>query len=118
MRKAVNTMLAVLLNVFFYGMVVFGGVELCRNGYSFAYEILGECAMETPPGQDKIFMVAASQDDFDIAENLASQGLVNNKYSFYLRMQLRKEENRSLKTGVYTLNTSMSYDDILHIIRE
>ena len=118
MLKAIRTMLIVLLNVIFYGLVVFGGIELCRTGYSFAYEILGDCAMEMPPGEDKMFTVAASQDDFEVAENLETMGLVSNKYSFYLRMQLRKEENTSLKTGVYTLNTSMSYDEILHIIRQ
>ena len=30
MLKAVRTMLIVLLNIVFYGLVVFGGVQLCR----------------------------------------------------------------------------------------
>ena len=38
MLKAVRTMLIVLLNIVFYGLVVFGGVQLCRVGYSFASE--------------------------------------------------------------------------------
>ena len=42
MLKAVRTMLIVLLNIVFYGLVVFGGVQLCRVGYSFACEAVGE----------------------------------------------------------------------------
>ena len=42
MLKAVRTMLIVLLNIVFYGLVVFGGVQLCRVGYSFACEAVGD----------------------------------------------------------------------------
>lgn len=116
MLKAVRTILIVLLNLIFYGLMLFGGVKLCQTGYSFAYGILGDVSMEMPPGQDKLFIVTATQDEFTVADNLEEMDLVGNKYCFYLRMRLRKTEGTALKPGSYTLNTSMSYDDILHAI--
>ncbi|MDY3909465.1 MAG: hypothetical protein SOZ48_07015 [Eubacterium sp.] len=116
MLKTVRAILIVLLNLIFYGLVVFGGVKLCQVSYSFAYEILGDMAMEMPPGQDKFFTITESQDEFAVANNLEEMELVKNKYSFYLRMQLKKTDKTALKPGSYTLNTSMSYDEILHAI--
>lgn len=118
MLKVVRTILIVILNLIFYGIVVFFAVQLCRASYSFAYDILGDTAMELPPGEDKLFTVTESQDEFSIAENLEEMDLVQNKYSFYLRMQLKKTETTALKPGSYTLNTSMPYDEILHVIRQ
>lgn len=116
MLKAVRTMLIVLLNIIFYGLVVFGGIQLCHVGYSFAYDTLGDTSAELPPGQDKSFTITDSQDEYTVAANLAEQNLVKNKYSFYLRMKLQGDGKTSLKPGMYTLNTSMSYGEILNMI--
>ena len=83
MLKTVRAILIVLLNLIFYGLVVFGGVKLCQVSYSFAYEILGDMAMEMPPGQDKFFTITESQDEFAVANNLEEMELVKNKYSFF-----------------------------------
>ncbi len=116
MLKAVRAVLVVLLNLIFYGLVVFSSVQICRASYHFAYDILGDTAMEMPPGEDKMFTVTSSQDELSVAGNLEEMELVKNKYSFYLRMQLKKTETSALKPGSYLLNTSMSYDEILYAI--
>lgn len=53
MLKAVRTMLIVLLNIVFYGLVVFGGVQLCRVGYSFACEAVGDTSKDLAARTDK-----------------------------------------------------------------
>ncbi len=113
MLRTVRTILIILLNIIFYSLVVFGGVQLCRAGYSFAYEALGDTTADLPPGENKQFTIRKGQDDFTVAKNLEEQDLIKNKYSFYLRMKLQREEGTSLQEGVYTLNTSMSYEEIL-----
>ncbi len=117
MLKAVRTMLIIILNIIFYGLVVFGGVKLCQAGYSFAYDTMGDTSAELPPGQDKPFTVRESQDEYSVAESLEEQKLIKNKYSFYLRMKLQKDNKTSLKPGSYTLNTSMTYGEILDVIK-
>ncbi|MCH5252429.1 MAG: endolytic transglycosylase MltG [Lachnospiraceae bacterium] len=113
MLKAVRTMLIIILNIIFYGVVLFGGVQLCKAGYSFAYEVLGDTAADYPPGQNRQFTITKGQGGFAVAENLEEQQLVKNKYSFYLRMKLQESSGTSLREGTYTLNTSMSYEEIL-----
>lgn len=118
MLKAVRTMLIVLLNIIFYGLVMFGGVQLCQAGYSFAYDTMGDTSAELPPGEDKSFAITEAQGEYTVAANLERQQLVKNKYSFFLRMKLQESKNTSLKPGVYTLNTSMTYGEILNIIQQ
>lgn len=117
MLKAVRTMLIIVLNIIFYGLVVFGGVQLCQAGYSFAYDTMGDTSAELPPGQDKAFTIDKSQDAYAVATNLEKEKLIKSKYSFYLRMKLQEGRNTSLQPGSYTLNTSMTYGEILNIIQ-
>ena len=107
MLKAVRTMLIVLLNIVFYGLVVFGGVQLCRVGYSFACEAVGDTSKDLPPGQTKAFT---------ISERLSNQDLVGNPAAFYVHMQLMKREGTDMQKGIYTLNSSMTYEEIIRVI--
>ena len=99
MLKAVRTMLIVLLNIVFYGLVVFGGVQLCRVGYSFACEAISE-----------------DDGEFEVAKRLSNQDLVGNPAAFYVHMQLMKREGTDMQKGIYTLNSSMTYEEIIRVI--
>lgn len=79
MLKAVRTMLIVLLNTVFYGLVVFGGVQLCRVGYSFAYEAVGDTAKDLPPGRTETFSIEKADGEYDVASRLADQELIGSK---------------------------------------
>lgn len=50
MLKAVRNMLIIILNIIFYAVVVFAGIQICRSGYFFAYDVLGETMAEMPAG--------------------------------------------------------------------
>lgn len=113
MLKAVRTMLILLLNIIFYGMVVFGGYQICRFGYTFASDVLGDTMAELPPGQDKEFIVLPQDSSFQVAENLEKQGLVKSRYRFFVRYQLEKRENVAIQAGTFTLNTCMTYEEII-----
>ena len=47
-----------------------------------------------------------------------NKGLIANKYSFYVRTRLMDKDEIKLKPGIYTLNTSMGYEDILDILTQ
>ena len=95
MLKAVRTMLIVLLNIVFYGLVVFGGVQLCRVGYSFACEAVGDTSKDLPPGQTKAFTISEDDGEFEVAKRLS---------------------NHDMQKGIYTLNSSMTYEEIIRVI--
>ena len=110
MLKAVRTMLIVLLNIVFYGLVVFGGVQLCRVGYSFACEAVGDTSKDLPPGQTKAFTISEDDGEFEVAKRLSNQA------AFYVHMQLMKREGTDMQKGIYTLNSSMTYEEIIRVI--
>lgn len=113
MLRAVRIMLILLLNIIFYGLVLFGCVQIVHAGYSFSYDVLGDTMAELPPGTDRSFTVERGRSEYEIAAALAEQDLVKSRYSFYFRMQLEKAGDTSLQPGTYTLNTSMTYEEIL-----
>lgn len=116
MLKAVRTMLIVILNIVFYGLVVFGGVQLCHVGYSFAYETVGDTARDLPPGETKTFTIDSSDHEYEVAGRLAKQHLIGSRNAFYVRMQLMKEKGTHMQKGIYTLNSSMTYEEIIRVI--
>ena len=113
MLKAVRTMLIILLNMIFYGVVVFAGYQICHIGYTFACDVLGDTMAELPPGQDKEFVVLPTDSDFEVAENLEKQGLIKGRYSFYIRAKLEERENMKIQAGTFTLNSCMTYEEII-----
>lgn len=116
MLKAVRTMLIVLLNIVFYGLVVFGGVRLCQTGYSFACEAVGDTSKDLPPGQTSAFTISDSDGEFDVAKRLSNQNLIGNPAAFYVHMQLMERKGQEMQKGIYTLNSSMTYEEIIRII--
>ena len=108
----IRGILIFVLNLVLYSIVLFVAVNACRGTYSFANEVFGDVIAEAPPGHDKSFVVAES-------ENLESEGLVANAYSFYIRLKLSMGKKSIVQAKTYTLNTSMTYDEILdEIVKE
>lgn len=116
MLKAMRTMLIVLLNVLIYGLVVFGGIDLCRLGYQFACATVADTSKDLPPGKDVTITIGEQDDQFDVATYLEKEGLVVDRYSFYLRMQLEREDGVYIRPGTFSLNSSMTYEEIRRII--
>ena len=104
MLKAVRNMLIIILNIIFYAVVVFAGIQICRSGYFFAYDVLGETMAEMPPGTDKMLT------------DLQEKHLIKSKYSFYARLQLEEKINKKISAGVYPLNSSMTYGEIIAVL--
>lgn len=102
-----------VLNLVFYVIVVFGTVELCKAAYSFSHEVFGEVMAEAPPGNDRTFVIQEADSAFTVATNLERQGIVANTYSFFIRLKLTMTGKGILSAGTYTLNTSMTYEEIL-----
>ncbi|MFR1028415.1 MAG: hypothetical protein ACLSD6_03910 [Clostridium sp.] len=95
---------------------VFGGVQLCRVGYSFACEAVGDTSKDLPPGQTKAFTISEDDGEFEVAKRLSNQDLVGNPAAFYVHMQLMKREGTDMQKGIYTLNSSMTYEEIIRVI--
>ena len=51
-----------------------------------------------------------------VPRRLSNQDLVGNPAAFYVHMQLMKREGTDMQKGIYTLNSSMTYEEIIRVI--
>lgn len=108
--KITNAILRVCLNIIFYAAVIWVIITASRYVYSFSYQMFGSVPAAEEPGKDIDFQIASGESTMDIANKLEFNGLILNKYSFYLKTKLK---DYNIYPGTYILNTSMDYDDIL-----
>lgn len=102
-----------------YRVLWFGCIWWCtavRVGYSFACEAVGDTSKDLPPGQTKAFTISEDDGEFEVAKRLSNQDLVGNPAAFYVHMQLMKREGTDMQKGIYTLNSSMTYEEIIRVI--
>lgn len=105
--------LVVFFNLILYSLILFAIVWVCKNSYHFAYEVFGDVTVAEEPGTDVVVTIDKDQEALSVSKSLEVDGLVVNAYSFYLRVRLSMADGKVLKPGEYTLNTSMTYDEIL-----
>ncbi len=85
------------------------------KAYSYGHGLLYEHAMESAPGTDQTFEIKKGEDRDKISEKLLQAGLIDNKTAFVLQSYLFQTH---FVTGSYTLNTSMTIEDILSYLQE
>ena len=105
-----------LVSVLIAGMVIYGVFRMCEAGYGFCYEIFGPVVVDEAPGEDKGFEVFEHESMEQVAERLASEGIIANRLTFYIRTRLMDSDEINLVPGKYTLNTSMDYEEIIDIL--
>lgn len=110
--------LYVLLNVIFYVVVVMVAKKLCTSAYDYGYQIFGNVAVAEAPGNDVMFQIQEGESSMEIAQKLEINLLVPNRYTFYIRTKLTIGKENPILPGIYRLNTSMCYDDILSVITD
>ena len=76
----------------------------------------GDTSKDLPPGQTKAFTISEDDGEFEVAKRLSNQDLVGNPAAFYVHMQLMKREGTDMQKGIYTLNSSMTYEEIIRVI--
>lgn len=104
------------LNILFYMAIIMGTVQLCKAAYQYSYQIFGNVRMEAAPGRDVPMKIKEKEGTMELAVRLENKGLVENRYTFYLRARLSTGNKRPILPGSYQLNTSMTYGDILEVI--
>lgn len=96
-----------------YSLLIWLTVCGCRKAYTFCYEVFGSVAVQQKPGTDIAFQVEAADDIESISKKLEEKKLIVNRYSFQARVRLLNDSEDTLKPGIYVLNTSMDYQQIL-----
>ncbi|MFV0342928.1 MAG: endolytic transglycosylase MltG [Anaerocolumna sp.] len=103
----------ILLNILFYVVVVVLVMKASGITYDFTYQIFGQVTAAPSPGNDVKIQIKKGEATLNVAQKLEDNKLIKNKYSFYVKAKL---QSHSIMPGTYSLNTSMTYDEIFEII--
>ncbi len=101
--------------VIFYLLIIVGIRNVASSVYNFSFEIFGNISVEAAPGRN-VEVVIGNTDSKKVAALLKEKGLIANEYSFWIREKLSLTKYHQIEAGVYILNTSMNYEEILDIL--
>lgn len=116
MIKSIALMLQIIWNVLFYILVIFILIRFSATAYELSYQVFGNITVQEAPGINKVIVIEEGTSSFAIADMLEKEGLVVNKYSFFIRTKITISNKHPIMPGTYTLNTSMPYETIIEII--
>ncbi len=111
--RIANFIFRLLINTAFYLIVVFLIVSASKKTYDFCYQIFGQETVDVAPGTNVEIQIKKGESTMNVASKLQLNRIIKNKYSFYIKAKLLKH---TIMPGTYTLNTSMTYDEIFDII--
>jgi UPF0755 protein len=111
--KVTSFFLRILLNIIFYLIVAFIIIEASQRAFNFTYQIFGQETMQKAPGIDREIQIKKGESTMDVASKLELNKVIKDKYSFYVKAKLKKHV---IMPGMYTVNTSMTYDQIFSVI--
>ena len=83
--------------------------------YHFGYMVFADASVEVSPGRDISVTVEMDDDIMDIGEKLEQRGLISDAKIFWVQALLLEYKDKLLP-GVYTLNTSMTSEEMLEVM--
>ncbi len=113
--KIASLVMRLLLNILFYILIVILVVNVSKLAFDFTYQLYGPVTVDKAPGNDIIVQIKKGDKTMDVASKLELNLLIKNKYAFYLKTKL---QNSVIMPGIYKLNSSMTYEDILKVITD
>ena len=114
-RKIASAVIAVSLKMIVVVLVAVALVQTSQDAYDFGLQVFHPEPISQQPGKDMIVIVEEGDSDLDVAKRLEGKGLISNAYVFFIQAKLYKAD---LHSGTYTLNTSMTSEEMLRIIAE
>ncbi len=113
--KITSLIVRMLMNIFFYIIVVIAIINVSKYAYTFTYQLYGPDTVDEAPGRDIIFQINKGESKMDIAAKLEINHAIKNKYSFFLKTKLQEYV---IMPGTYVINSSMTYDEILSVVTD
>lgn len=83
--------------------------------YDYGYRVFQEKPMEESPGTDIVVEITVGKSAMQIGEVLEDKGLIRDARLFFVQNLLSHYKDK-LKPGKYTLNTSMSMEEMMEIM--
>ncbi|MCI9539823.1 MAG: endolytic transglycosylase MltG [Lachnospiraceae bacterium] len=115
-RKAAGLIISISLQMIVCALVVIFLYDAGVKGFAFGESIFSNAAVSSPGnGRDMIVIIEKGASDLDVAKLLESKGLIEDYKVFLVQTVLYKA---TLYPGTYTLNTSMTPEEMLDILMQ
>lgn len=112
----INTIIYLMFNIAFYGLVIFAFVKTSEVAYDFGYQVFGNVSMEQFPKHEVELIVKDKDNISRISKYLEEKKIIKNQYSFWIRTNLTVTPKSPILKGTYQLNDAMNYETIIGII--
>lgn len=114
-RKIAAAVISISLKMIVAVLVAVMLMQTSQRAYQFGLQVFHPEPVSQQPGKDMIVIVEEKDSDLEVAKRLESKGLISDAYVFLIQAKLYKAK---LYAGTYTLNTSMTSEEMLKIISE
>ena len=114
-KQVAETILSTIVKIAIAVVVVLFVYKAAVTAYDYGYRIFAEEPVSVEPGYDVTISITSNKDVKEIGELLESRGLIRDSKLFYLQ-ELFSEYHGKIKEGTYTLNTSMTAEEMLVIL--
>lgn len=96
-------------------IVVLAIFKTGQKAYDFGFRIFTEEAVSPAPGRDVAVTIVQGDSTMDVAKMFEEKGLIRDPNLFYVQKKCSVYDN-DIQPGFYTLNTSMTAEDMFAII--
>ena len=103
----------IFLNIIFYMVIVYLVIKASHYAYDFAYQVFGSVSVTKNSGYTAEVTIGKGESTMEVANILDAKKIIVNKYSFYLRAKLTKQ---NILPGTYKVSSDMDYDRIFKVI--
>ena len=103
----------IFLNIIFYMVIVYLVIKASHYVYDFAYQVFGSVSVTKNSGYTAEVTIGKGESTMEVANMLDAKKIIVNKYSFYLRAKLTKQ---NILPGTYKVSSDMDYDQIFKVI--
>lgn len=114
-NKALFKFIKVAFTIMVILLIVYAGVRISKTAYDFGYRVFTETAIDKAPGKDVDIQVTDGMGAKKLGEELEAKGLVRDASLFQIQLKL-SAYSKKIKTGVYTLNTSMTPKEMIVVM--
>lgn len=114
-KKLVGTIINVSFEMIFAALVIIVIYNCGLRAYSFGFSVFAEQPIASEPGRDVNVTIDANLSTYELGEFLVDKGLIRDAKLFYVQMKL-SDLSGEVNSGKYTLNTSMTAEDMINII--
>lgn len=113
-RKTAGMIISISLQMIVCALVIIVLYDAGTKGFAFGQSIFAPSAVASEAnGKDVIVIVEKDASDMDVAKLLESKGLIQDYKVFWVQAKLYEA---TLYPGTYTLNTSMTSEEMLQIL--